>query len=152
MDALAVEVLPGRPGYDLRPRYDDGSQLLVLESDRPAHWPYGTTVDGLLTLDLDEERTWVHGELIAPQDRWTRAPVVLPDRRLPDAVLRLPNLSTDTLGMGPRVSLATDGNVLLVQFGAVDHAALRPIGTAVDALCAHDRLVGLAIDLVGVSS
>ena len=151
MDALAVDVLPGRPEYALEPRYDDESRVLVLESERPAHWPHGTTIDGLFTIDLDEDRVWVHGELIAPRDRWPHAPILLPGPRLTDAVLKLPTLSTDTLGVSPVISLATDGNVLVVQFGALDGAVRQPIGPSVDALCAHDVLVGLAIGLVGVS-
>jgi hypothetical protein len=75
--------------------------------------------------------------------------VAIPTRSSSPVVIRLPNLSTDTLTENVKVSVVTDGTMLLVQFGPLDRrlhdAELMPIGTSVDALCAGDRLAGLAV-------
>ena len=82
-------------GFALEARCDSESDVMVLESDSPANWPHGTTVDGLLTHDLDEDRIVVHAELMWPRARWPDGTVELADRRSSPATLRLPNLSTE---------------------------------------------------------
>jgi hypothetical protein len=152
VDALLIEVVTAQRLLALEARYDSESDLLVIESASPANWPHGTTIDGLLTLDLNEDRTLVHAELTWPRARWTKGPVELPNRPSSRSTLRLTNLSTDALTENPEVSATTDGTVALIQFGPLDQARLVPLGATVDALCAGDHLVGFAATLFRVSS
>jgi hypothetical protein len=69
MDALTVELLPQRSAEGFAARYD-ACGLLTLETRNTHHWPHGATLDGFLTLDLDEEHVLVHVELAWPRERW----------------------------------------------------------------------------------
>ncbi len=81
VDPLAAEFVPAIPGSELCARYDDQIEELLLESPPARSWPFGTTLDGVLTLDLDADRILAHGEFMWPRTRWKRGSVELPRAR-----------------------------------------------------------------------
>ena len=72
MSGLAVETRAPSAKARLVPSYDDESNVLTIESpvDRP--WSFGVNIDGLVLLDLDDERVLAAVELLIPRSRWKK--------------------------------------------------------------------------------
>ena len=147
-DPFSVELLQPRPDLDLSPRYDEGLDILLFESQAPRNWPHGGTVDGVFTLDLDPDRRLVHAEFIWPRHRW-------PDEPVPDGLRKPQYHGRHTLRL-PHFSSASGGDVATVRvFQSLQETAISLNGTRADsrvtlgpgleALLFSETLVGFVI-------
>ena len=146
MDALRVDVLPHRPSDRFAARYDDESDLLLLETGI-SPWPHGTTLDGVLTLDLDDSRVLVHVELTWPKAHWPTGDVELPHPDRTPRSLRLPSLSTQSLTRNPEVSILRSERILVIKWEEVSAGTRFPISAGITACVGDGRLTGFAVEL-----
>lgn len=145
VDPLATEFLDAGPGGAIEARYDLQLEVMLFESARAHSWPFGTTLDGVLTLDLDTDRILAHAELMWPRSRWKRKRCSLPPAEPSKFVMRLPNLSTDTLVSPPEVSPMLDGTTLVLAIGSGTGDRLISLGDTVGALVSGRSLVGFVV-------
>jgi hypothetical protein len=153
-DALSVLRIPlqdTRRGFV--PRFDLDDLGLVLESAREMNWPHGATIDGIITLDLDEDRTLANVELMWPRRRWPRGEEAVPAKSPGLFALRLPALSTDTLSDSLGIDVAQSNTTLLIKIvdrsleGYWDAEETLSVGDDVSALVKDEALVGFVITL-----
>ena len=144
MHGLRVELLAQRESATFVPRYADG--LLLLETDTRHHWPYGATLDGILTLDLDDDRVLVHVELAWPKERWPIRDIELPQQDKTPRSLRLPTLSREAIPKSVNVLAARSDGLLVISWSEASTARRIPIGHGVSALVASDSLRGFTVD------
>src|SRR4051794_37620883 len=145
LDPLVAEFVPVVPGGELRARYDEQIEELLIESHRARSWSFGTTLDGVLTLDLDAERVLAHAEFMWSRTRWKRGSVELPRPRPSKFALRLPHLSTEALRSSLEVSTFLDGRTLVILLGSGSTHELVPLGDNVAALVRATTLAGFTI-------
>ena len=144
MHGLRVELLVQRESDAFVPRYADG--LLMLETETSHYWPYGGTLDGVLTLDLDDDRVLVHVELAWPKERWPVGSVELPRQDKTPRSLRLPTLSREAVPESLNVLVARGDGLLVISWSEASNARRVPIGHGVSALVISDSLRGFAVD------
>lgn len=147
MNALAAEVIRGDPSRELRAWYVEDSGSLVVGDGHDDSWPYGATLDGLLTLDLNRERGLAHAELLLPRSRWPRGRITAIGCRLDStSVLRLPALTTASVPPLLEVLVIQGDKALQVRFGPEASGAVS-LGPGVWALLHAKTLVGFEIGL-----
>ena len=136
----------------LIPRYDPESNVLSIESDIVRPWPYGVNIDGLVLLDLDENRILAAVELLIPRTRWKELGSQEPWPRFAkpsDLMFRPETIAKKTHHLP--VSAVTDPsrNDVLITFSSV--APNRWIQLSDNALAAvgSDELLGFRVRLVG---
>jgi hypothetical protein len=145
---LRAEFVPLGASGELTARFEHSIDTLVIEAARPTRsWPFGTTLDGALTLDLDSEHRLEHADLMSKRNRWKRGALSLPERAAGVRAIRLPNLSTDALA-GERVQVAPifDGTTVAIWIGLQEADRRTPLGLGVDALIRSSTLVGLTVE------
>jgi hypothetical protein len=54
------------------PSYDEESNVLTIESPVERPWPFGVNIDGLVLLELDDERVLAAVELLILRVRWKK--------------------------------------------------------------------------------
>jgi len=144
-DPLQVEFIRAAPGGEIEAHYDKGLAMLLLESRRARNWPHGTTIDGILTLDLDADRVLAHGEFMWPRERWPRGSAAVPSPQKGYYAARLGDLSTATLPAGTKVTPVLVGTDLIIEVGSAHPTERVPLGPNVDALAADGTFVGLVV-------
>ncbi len=147
-DPLIAELVPSTTGSELHVRIESGLVTFQAES-APADWPFGATLDGALTLDLDESRVLVNAEFLWKRSRWKREALALPERNGATRRLRLPNLTGEAMrAYDPAVLPVVDGDTLAIWIGSSLPARRVCIGRGVDALISSaDTLGGFAVSL-----
>jgi hypothetical protein len=147
-DALLAEFNPVEAGRELMARSEHGAAAVVIEAARPDRsWPFGTTLDGALTLDLDDEHVLVHADLMWMRSEWKRGTVSLPEPAHDVRALRLPNLSTDALAdQLVRVTPILGGKTLAIWIGEQESDKRVPLGPSVYALTRGAMLAGIVIE------
>ena len=143
--ALHVEFIPIGPGDEIEAHYDGGLRMLLFEGRRTHDWPFGTTFDGCLTLDLDSDHVLVHGELGWRRQRWRRGDATLLTPERGRFAARLPNLSSDALQTNPEVTALRVGDDLVVGVGAERPTRRVQLGPNVDALAADSTFAGFVV-------
>lgn len=146
LTALRVEVEPAQPEDEFSARYATGSGLLLLDSRHPRRWPYGATIDGLLTLDLTEDRVLASAELVWPRERWPLGEAKVPKREKQRRRLRFPDLSTEMLGDTPPLGVSFGSSLVVLQLEGTTATRRVPLGKYVDCLLQNDAAVGFVID------
>jgi hypothetical protein len=144
-DPLQVEFIPAGPGGEIEAHYDEGLDMLLFESRRAGSWPHGTTIDGILTLDLNADHVLAHGEFMWQRQRWPRGKATLPTPQKGYFAARLEGLSTDTLTTPPEVSALLVGADLIIEVGTANATRRVSLGPNVDALASDQTLAGLVI-------
>jgi len=144
-DPLAVEFVPAIPGGEIEAHYDEGLGALLFESRRARTWPYGTTLDGILTLDLDADHVLAHGEFGWVRERWSRAELKLPRREQGRFAARLPSLTTSSIVNPPQLTAVMAGRQLVIRFSGPEPAQRFSLGANIEALACGGKLVGFAV-------
>lgn len=144
-DALQVEFIPAGPGGEIEARYDEGLGMVLFESRRAQSWPHGTTIDGILTLDLDADHVLAHGEFMWQRERWPRGTATLPTQQNGYFAARLTNLSTATLTTSPDVAALIVGADLIIGVGTTSATERVRLGPNVDALADDGTFAGLVV-------
>jgi hypothetical protein len=142
-DPLHVEFIPAGPGGEIEAHYDEGLDILLFESRRARSWPYRTTIDGILTLDLDADRVLAHVEFGWVRRRWRRADVVLPTPEKGRFAARLVGLTTANLTHPPRVEALLVGELLIIRLSGGEPTHRFPLGRNVEALAVDGNFAGL---------
>jgi hypothetical protein len=151
LTALTAQLEPAEPRDEFTARYSAGSGMLLLESRHPHDWPIGATIDGLLTLDLTNERVLASVELAWPRDRWRQKEAVLPLRVPAMHRIRMPRLSSTGVDDAPEITAELSGTSLVVQIEAVVATKRVSLGPDVDALIAGESLIGFVANQQGFS-
>jgi hypothetical protein len=133
------------PGGEIEARYDEGLGMLLFESRRARSWPHGTTIDGILTLDLDADHVLANGEFMWLRERWPRGSVTLPTPQKGYFAARLSNLSTATLTTPTNVTALLVGADLVIEVGTTVPTERIRLGPNVDALASDGTFVGLVV-------
>ncbi len=123
MSGLAVETRAPSEKSMLVPSYDDESNILTIESPVERPWPFGVNIDGLVLLDLDDERVLAAVELLIPRSRWKKVDA-LPTwplfKKRSDLILK-PDVVATKMHRLP-VSVVADklGKDVLISFGSLE--------------------------------
>lgn len=70
MTAIIVTVGPSAPDAELKPRYDNESQILAAESPASTEWSFGVDVEGRIVFDLGSDRTLRNFDLHIGKQFW----------------------------------------------------------------------------------
>ncbi len=146
-DPLIAEFVPRTTGSELQVRVESG--LVTFKArNAPETWLFGATLDGALTLDLDESRVLVNADFLWKRSQWKREALALPERAGEAQRLRLPNLTSEAVRADIGVLPVVDGDTLAIWIGSSLAARRVPLGQRVDALISSaDTLVGLAVSI-----
>jgi hypothetical protein len=144
---LAVEIRSRGPTDRFTARYDEAAEVLLLESSKPRNWPYGATVDGLLTLDLAPDRLLAQVELTWPRPRWRTGSWDVRERPQVVGALHFPHLSSARLSEAPDVDAVASADRLTIVLGDWDAAQFVSLGQGIDAGIAGGVLVGFSLML-----
>lgn len=123
MSGLAVETRAPSAKARLVPSYDEESNVLTIESPIVRPWPFGVNIDGLVLLDLDDERVLSAVELLIPRSRWRKVDA-LPAwpffKKRSDLILK-PDVVATKMHRLP-VSVVADkfGKDVLISFGSLE--------------------------------
>lgn len=149
-NATGVELLPAHPDLWLSPCYDEALGILFLTSRAPHHWPHGGTVDGVLTLDLTNDRCLAHVELTWPRDRWSCRESVLPKGAKPEGshAIRLPRFSSRAVDDSYRVQVFRNASEVIITMRSTEPDRRVSIGEHIDALLTGSELLGFLVELV----
>jgi hypothetical protein len=136
--------MPAGPGSEIEAHYDDGLGMLLFESQGTHDWPFGTTFDGILTLDLDADHVLAHGEFGWVRERWPRGEATLLTPEKGCFTARLRDLSTDALKTNLRVTPML-GDDLVIEIGTARPTRRVRLGPNVDALASDSTFAGLVV-------
>lgn len=123
MSGLAVERRAPTAKATLVPSYDEESNVLTIESPMERPWPFGVNIDGLVLLDLDDERVLAAVEILVPRGCWKKVDA-LPDwplfKQRSDLILKTDVVATKMHRLP--VSVVSDklGKDVFTSFGSLE--------------------------------
>lgn len=134
----------------LYPRYVEGAGILAVQSSVTRPWPYGINIDGMMVLDIDEDRVLANVDLHLRRSLW-RVEKTL-ERRVPsrkaDIAISEESIRQKSLSLPVKVVSDAARRCVAISFPeSLNSADAVELSPGCLALVRGDELLGFQIDL-----